>query len=87
MVSPQNDKLTGDEWLRLEEMLGNSALMGGLRKIFAAEERNRLDGMRSEALGTCRVGEIVKYASESRICQEWETILKKGMERLAPQRR
>jgi hypothetical protein len=86
MASPL-DKLNTEEVLVLQEMFGNHVLMNGLRKIFAAAERDKLDGMRSEALGQGRTAQIVQWASESRSYAEWETTLKRGMERLAPQGR
>lgn len=82
-----SERLTTEEFLMLQEMLGNGALMTGLRKIFGTAEHERLEGMRAEALGHGRASEITKYAAESRTFSEWEHTIKKGMERLAPQRR
>lgn len=86
MANQSPNKLTAEEYVALENALGNSALMFGLRKIFASEEEAKLVAMRSEALGQSKPIEIVKLAAESRVCEEWEKILRRWMERLAPQR-
>lgn len=71
----------------LQEMLGNAALMDGLRKIFKGEEIAKLEAMRAEALGHGRASEIVKLATESRTYAELEGTIKDRMGRLAPQSR
>ena len=81
------DRLTAEEYLILQEMLGNAALMNGLRRIFKGEEIAKLEAMRSEALGHGRASEIVKYAAESRVYTELEATIKDRMGRLAPQSR
>lgn len=78
-MANQPESLTAAELLALQELMGHSALLSGLRKIFAAEEQNRLYGMQSEALSMARPLEIVKYAAEARVLGEWEHTLKKGM--------
>jgi hypothetical protein len=82
MANLQPEKLITEEFLALQEMLGNGALMSGLRKIFVASELERLNAMRSEALGPARAVEIVRQAAESRAYSEWEATVRKGMERL-----
>jgi hypothetical protein len=81
------DRLTAEQFLTLQEAVGNSALMSGLRLIFKAEELSKLESMRSEALGHSRPAELIKFAAESRTWAEWEVTLKRLMERFAPQTR
>jgi hypothetical protein len=85
MANQNQERLSAEEFLCLQEMFGNGALMSGLRKIVALEERSKLDAMRSEALGHGRAAEIVKYAAESRTWAEWEQVVKSRMDRHAPQ--
>ena len=80
-------KLNTEEYRALQELVTNATVMIALRKVFGTEEIVRLESMRSEALGLAKVGEIVRYAAESRVFAEWENILKKRMELLAPQSR
>lgn len=82
-----SEKLTAEEYLMLQEMSENAALMNGLRKIFKGEEIGKLEAMRSEAMGHGRASEIIKYAAESRVYLELEATIKDRMGRLAPQSR
>jgi hypothetical protein len=81
------DKLTGEEWQALNEMLGHNAIMSGLRRIAEAERHSKHEAMQSEALGHGRAPEIIKLAAEARVWAEWEAIVKRKMELMAPQGR
>lgn len=81
------DKLTGEEFIFLQEALGNAILMSALRRIFKGEEIAKLEAMRAEAMGHGRASQIVMYAAESRVYAELEATIKDRMGRLAPQSR
>lgn len=87
MANLPSEKLTGEEYVILQEAIGNSALFGALRKIFAFEERQKLEAMRSEAVSAGRPAIIVQYAAESRVYAELDGLIRKRMEQLAPQRK
>lgn len=87
MANQPSEKLTGEEFIFLQEALGNAVLMAALRRIFRFEELAKLEAMRAEAMGHGRPGEIVKYAAESRVYAELEVTIKDRMGRLAPQSR
>jgi hypothetical protein len=86
MAQP-SDRLTGEEYLAVKDLLENSILMSGLRRIARAEEAAKNEAMRSEALGHGRAAEIVKFAAESRTWAEFEQVLKTRCDRMAPQNR
>jgi hypothetical protein len=86
-MASQADKLTTEEHLILTDVLTNPPLINALRKILGYWEREKLEAMRAEAVGQGRASEVIKFAAESRAYAELEANLKRGMERLAPQRR
>jgi hypothetical protein len=82
-----SERLTGEEYVAVKDLLENFIVMSGLRRIARAEETAKNEAMRAEALGHGRASEIVKLAAESRVWAEFEQVLKTRVERMTPQSR
>jgi hypothetical protein len=80
-------KLSGEEYVALQTMIGNSALVSGLMRIAEVESREKHKAMESEALGSGKASEIIKLAAEGRAWREMLGTIKRRMESMAPQSR
>jgi hypothetical protein len=89
MAAPSTHEiLTATENMAVREMLGNEALMSGLRKIFAFDAKFHAESLENEALSAQPNTHImIQHSSRCRSAREFVTTIKTRLEGLTVKQR